>query len=474
MNSISMTNSYLELPPLFYEFCHAETYPQVELLLFNKPLAQELGIPLESFSPQDLAQIFSGQKLLTDLSPVALAYAGFQFGHPVPRLGDGRALLLGELNGQDLQLKGSGQTPFSRRGDGRSALGPVLREYIVSEFMHTIGIPTTRALAAVLTGEEVYRQFGSEPGAVFTRVALSHLRVGTFQYPFFKKDLASLESLFNYTLKRHYPHLLDLPLPERALRFLAEVAKKQGELIAQWSAVGFIHGVMNTDNCSVAGITIDYGPCAFMDEFKFHKVFSSIDEGGRYSYFNQVPIIQWNILRLADCLLSLISSEQEEAVKLVGNLLYPLLDEFPAIRMKALARKLGIDDYQAEDEKIVMMFLTYLEKESLDFTLAFRNLNKIHTGTFSFYPQTSEYQEFILAWRRRVQSVDSLDKINPLYIPRNHLVQQAIEHAYKGDLSFTQKLIDILKDPYTEKEELALFAAAPREEEKVLATFCGT
>ncbi|HLW57623.1 MAG TPA: YdiU family protein [Bacteriovoracaceae bacterium] len=474
MNPTPMANSYLNLPPIFYEYRQAEEFPNPKLILFNKSLAQELGFSFDDYSEEELAKIFSGQKLLKDSKPVALAYAGFQFGHPVPSLGDGRALLLGELKGHDLQLKGSGVTSFSRRGDGRSALGPVLREYIVSEFMNTIGIPTTRALAAVTTGENVFRQFGPEPGGIFTRVASSHLRVGTFQYAYFQNDKASLEKLLDYTVQRHYPELSDLSLKEKALQFLETVSKKQGELIAQWSAVGFIHGVMNTDNCSVAGITIDYGPCAFMDEFRFHKVFSSIDERGRYSFFNQVPIIQWNLLRLADCLLGFISEDQDEAVKIVEERLYPILSEFPKLRMKAFAKKLGINDYNDSDEELVMKFLSYLEKESLDYTLAFRYLETIHSGENIFYPHTNELQEFLKDWKQRVPKVPSLEKINPLYIPRNHLIQKAIDLAYQGDFNFTKELIQVLSDPFTERAEFSSFASPPREEEKVTATFCGT
>lgn len=469
-----MENSYLSLPPLFYQRVKASTFTKVSLLLFNENLSQQLGLELDGVCKEELADIFSGQKLLAGSMPIALAYAGYQFGHPVPLLGDGRAMLLGEMNGQDIQLKGSGQTPYSRRGDGLSELGPVLREYIVSEFMHTIGIPTTRALAAVLTGQDVYRQFGAVPGAVFTRVASSHLRVGTFQLASFNQDQEALIELLDYTVKRHYPHLSGLPLQQRALTFLAAVGEKQGELIAKWSSVGFIHGVMNTDNCSVAGITIDYGPCAFMDEFSFNKVFSSIDERGRYSYFNQVPIIQWNILRLADCLLPLISQNQEEAISLVENMLHPILGRFHHLRMKYLASKLGINDYQEEDEVLVMDFLKYLEESSLDFTLAFRNLWQIYNEENEFYPESIRLNSFIEQWKLRVKDISGLHLINPLYIPRNHLVQKAIELSYQGEMSFTHRLLEVLADPFTEREGFQEFSQPPKDSEKVLRTYCGT
>jgi len=469
-----MTNSYLSLPELFFERCQAASFPKVKLLLFNEALAQELGFPSNEYSQEDLAEIFSGQKLLNGSEPIALAYAGFQFAHPVPLLGDGRALLLGELNGFDIQLKGSGQTPFSRRGDGRSALGPVIREYIVSEFMNIVGIPTTRALSAVSTGENVYRQFGPEPGGVFTRVAASHLRVGTFQYLFFKKDEISLIELLNYTIDRHYPELKDLNQREKALGLLEEFAKRQGELIADWTKFGFIHGVMNTDNCSLAGITIDYGPCAFMDEFRFHQVFSSIDQRRRYSFFNQLPVIQWNILRLADCLLPLISDNEEEAIGLVEITLHPILNNFSRLRMTKVAHKLGINDYQDSDEKLVMDFLQYLEDESLDFTLGFRNLTELFYGNDSFYPKTEKLASFLSRWKKRVSQVDQLNSINPIYIPRNHLIQKAIDLSYMGDISFAKKLIEVLKDPFTAKEEYSEFSLPPKEHERVIQTFCGT
>jgi uncharacterized protein YdiU (UPF0061 family) len=473
--NFSLTNNYQTLPDLFYKKAEAASFPKARLLMFNDQLAQGLGFPLDTYSEEELAQLFSGQKLLPGSDPVALAYAGFQFGHAVESLGDGRALLLGELNGFDVQLKGSGQTPFSRRGDGLSALGPVVREYIVSEAMNRLGVPTTRALAMVGTGEEVYRQFGMESGGVFTRVAPSHIRVGTFQYFYFRNDLDSIKALFDYTINRHYPELKDLVSSrDKAIGLLLSFAKRQGDLIAQWTSLGFIHGVMNTDNCSLGGFTIDYGPCAFMDEFSFHKVFSSIDERGRYSFFNQVPIIQWNVLRLADTLLPLISDNQDEAIKIVEKEIVPILLTFPKLRMEKLGKKLGIDNYQDSDEALVMAFLTYLEEESLDFTLGFRNLPDLYHGNQSFYPQNKKLESFLTTWKSRVKDVGHLNTINPIYIPRNHLVQKAIDFAYKGDMSFTKEFMNVLSDPFVEKEEFAQFSLPPKKEERVERTFCGT
>jgi len=390
-------------------------------------------------------------------------------------LGDGRALLLGEVNGFDIQLKGSGQTHFSRRGDGRSALGPVLREYIVSEAMHSLGVPTTRALCAVTTGEEVYRQDGAEPGGIFTRVSPSHIRVGTFQYFAFQSDIESQKLLVDYTLKRHYPKLLELPsYKEKALELLKKIIEGQPRLIGQWSALGFIHGVMNTDNFSLAAVTIDYGPCAFMDEFKFHKVFSSIDQRGRYSFFNQVPIAQWNILRLADCLLPFINEKQEQAVKEMEEYIVDLFPIFERERMTKLAEKLGIQDYQASDEKLVMSFLKYLEDEALDFTLAFRELPELFVGESQYLPQTQALQNFVAEWKSRVLRVDHLNQINPIYIPRNHQIQKAIEDAYQGNFSHFHTLLKVTNEPFVTRDEFEDFALAPKPEQRVCQTFCGT
>ncbi len=475
MSTFSFENSYLNLPSAFYERVRAEQFSRPELLQFNHELAKSLGFPSREFSTEELANFFAGQKLLPGSKPIALAYAGFQFGHPVPVLGDGRAMLLGELKGFDVQLKGSGKTPFSRRGDGLSALGPVVREYLVSEAMFVLGVPTTRALAAVRTGEEVFRQFGPEPGGVFTRVAGSHIRVGTFQYFSFKKDLSSLKILLDYTIKRHYPELSHLSnLREKCLSLLKAFSLRQGNLIAQWSGLGFIHGVMNTDNCFLSGETVDYGPCAFMDEFRFHKVFSSIDERGRYSFFNQVPIIQWNILRLADCLIPLISDDEKEAITLVEKEVIPLLEEFPQMRTREFAKKLGIHDFKAEDESLVMDFLTFLEEESMDFTLSFRNLTKLYEGDFSFYGESRKIKDFTSKWLARNPKTENLDQLNPLYIPRNHLVQKAIELSYKGDDSFFKRFNEVLRKPFEERPGCEEFTLPPQESEKVLRTFCGT
>ena len=472
---INFSNTYEQLPENFYEKVDPEKFQNPELICFNKQLASELEIKYDGASDKELAQIFSGQTILSGSSPLAMAYAGFQFGHPVPQLGDGRAQLLGELKGYDIQLKGSGRTKFSRQGDGRSALGPVLREYIVSEAMYRLGVPTTRALCAVTTGESVFRQDGPEPGGILTRVAASHIRVGTFQYFAFQNDQESIKTLLDYTIQRHYPELMKhSSYKEKSIQLLKNLIEKQSDLIAKWSALGFIHGVMNTDNFSVAGITIDYGPCAFMDEFKFEKVFSSIDRNGRYSFFNQVPIAKWNILRLAECFLPLIDKNQDVATKIIEDEILDQFQQFDDKRMSRFAEKLGIQDYQKSDESLVLSFLNYLEKESLDFTLAFRNLAELFSGKSSFYPQTQALADFIEKWKRRVFSVDHLHGINPIYIPRNHLIQQVIDDAYDGNVDSFHKLLEITSKPYEEVEKHGEFARAPKPNERVYQTFCGT
>lgn len=474
---INFENTYSQLPEQFFQKTTPQGYQNPKLIAFNKSLADELEINYQNVSKSEIAEIFSGNKILAGSDPLAMAYAGFQFGHPVAQLGDGRAHLLGETKGFDIQLKGSGQTRFSRRGDGKSALGPVLREYLVSEAMHALGVPTTRALCAISTGEDILRQFGAEPGGVFTRVAASHLRVGTFQYFFFQKDIESMKTLLDYTIDRHYPEISKSSNDrDKSLTLLKSLTLKQADLIAKWSGLGFIHGVMNTDNFSLAGITIDYGPCAFMDEFHFHKVFSSIDHHGRYSFWHQVPIAQWNILRLADCLLPLISEDQEEAINAVEEHLKPLQDEFKIRRLKEFARKLGIDDYQESDEDLIMEFLNYLEKEDLDFTLSFRRLPKLYQDNLSGYPETPELNSFLEKWKKRVseEQVNKLDQVNPIYIPRNHQIQKAIDQAYKGDFEHFHLLHEVTKSPFIEKPEWNQFALTPEQSEKVQHTFCGT
>jgi uncharacterized protein YdiU (UPF0061 family) len=460
---IKFENTYSKLGAQFFEEVHFPKFKNPELLQFNEELAADLGLDTKGYSKTELALIFSGQKLLEGSEPLAMAYAGHQFANFVPQLGDGRAALLGESKGLDIQLKGAGQTYFSRRGDGRSALGPVIREYLVSEAMHQLRVPTTRALAAVLTNETVQRNY-PEPGGIFTRVAESHLRVGTFQYFAAREDHKSLKVLVDYAISRHYPDAKD------PLDFLLAVAKKQAELVANWMGLGFIHGVMNTDNSSIAGITIDYGPCAFIDEFDFQKTFSSIDRDKRYAYINQGPITQWNILRLAECLIPLIDEDSEKAVKLVQESLEFLPAYIKNKITEKISAKLGL---RAPNEKLCNLFLTYLQENKLDFTLSFRNLALLKEEGQTFYPKTKLLEEFESEWLEQ-GSTEGLDLINPLYIPRNHQVQRVIDDVYKGDHSSFKDFLEVLKNPFEKNERLHHFHLPPKEEEKVTETFCGT
>ena len=467
------SNTYSKLPDRFFERIQPEAFKSPELIAYNESLGQELG--LSDYSRDDLAQIFSGQKILDGSEPLAQAYAGFQFGHPNPQLGDGRAHLLGEMNGFDIQLKGSGRTKFSRQGDGRSALGPVIREYLVSEAMYHLGVPTTRALAAVRTGEEVARQFGHEPGGIFTRVASSHLRVGHFQYFMFLEDIEGIETLLDYTLKRHYPELNEIKdRSQQVIGFLKALAKKQSKLVSKWTALGFIHGVMNTDNCSVAGITIDYGPCAFMEAFQLHKTFSSIDHNGRYSYWNQVPIAQWNLLRLADTLLPLVNENNEKAVATVSEEIEPIFKEFEKDRLDALASKLGLQDITLESTDVIERFMKYLETEKLDFTLGFRNLPQLYNGDYSFYPESPLLKIFVDEWKKLNPNIESLNEINPLFIPRNHLVQRAIDQSYEGKDELFHELNEVFKKPFKEQASYSEYTNPASVDEAVKETFCGT
>ena len=464
-------SSYAKLPDRFYEQIKPEVYQDSELVLYNPDLATELDLNIDH---DEMLRICSGQSQLGNSPAIALAYAGAQFGHFVPELGDGRAHLIGEAQGYDIQLKGSGRTRFSRGGDGRSALGPVIREFLVSEAMHALGIPTTRSLCMITTGEKVMRQYGAEPGGVLARVASSHIRVGTFQYFSSRADHEALDILLDYTLRRHYPEIRHESLSDRCLSLLQSFAKRQRDLVASWYEVGFIHGVMNTDNCALAGITIDYGPCAFLDEFQFHKVFSSIDAQGRYAYGNQMPIIEWNILRLADCLLPLIADDQQIAISKVKEVLSETLMTFPQTIYQLYARKLGVDNYAETDGALVIDFLQYLEDNALDFTLAFSNLESLYSGECDFYPETKELHEFVTKWKSFSPNLSELNKTNPKLIPRNHQIQNVIDQAYKNNYDPLREMWEALKTPYVVSDEHIRFLTPPEPDERVYQTFCGT
>jgi uncharacterized protein YdiU (UPF0061 family) len=472
---VNFVNSYIRLPNRFYAQVEPAGSPAPSLLAWNKSLARQLGLGDLADDPERLAQWFGGNELLPGSQPIALAYAGHQFGYFVPQLGDGRALLLGELlssqDGRryDLQLKGGGQTPFSRSGDGKAALGPVIREYLVSEAMHRMGVPTTRALAAVQTGEWVRRET-LQPGGVLTRVAASHIRVGTFEYFSVRRDLEALQLLLDYAIERHYPEAAQAESP--TLAFFSAVIERQAALVAHWMDVGFIHGVMNTDNMAISGETIDYGPCAFMDEFDYEKVFSSIDRDGRYAYGEQAGIAQWNLARLAECLMRLEDDKSGFESQLIS---FEKL--FRQNYLQRMTRKLGLEKTETGDEQLVMDWLDYLQQNQLDYTLSFRQLADclLHKDSVTF-------GDFEQRWKKRLtqqaispqQVRDKMNAVNPLFIPRNHQLERAIEAAIEGDLSVVNDMQQALQQPFTEQPEYTAYAEAPRKEERVLQTFCGT
>ena len=465
-------SSYTDLPDHAYAQIETRSASSPTLLAWNTNLARELGLDSLADTDDERARLFSGGGDTS--AALALAYAGHQFGQFVPQLGDGRAALLGEviLSGGDrfdIQLKGSGRTPYSRGGDGRSALGPVIREYVVSEAMHALGVPTTRALAAVATGEKVARQ-SLEPGGVFTRVASSHLRVGTFEYFAARGDTETLKALADYALLRHYPDRADGAAPYLAL--FNEVAKRQAVLVAHWMSIGFIHGVMNTDNTSVSGETIDYGPCAFMDEFRHDKVFSSIDRFGRYAYGNQPPIAQWNLARFAETLLLLDDNKEayEAALRDFGG-------SYETAYMGRMRAKLGLSTEDPDDVSLVSDWLDALQTAGADFALAHRELAERYAAD-----ESVEFGEVEECWRTRVavegftrdQVRDRMHGVNPLYIPRNHRVEEAIQGAYAGDLTVFHELVAVLAKPFEEQAGRERYAEPPRPEERVTQTFCGT
>lgn len=492
-------NSYARLPERFYASVYPEAVSGPVLIAFNGPLAKNLGLTLDETDKGRLAAIFSGNVLPPGASPLAMAYAGHQFGNFVPQLGDGRAILLGEVVDQDgvrrdIQLKGAGPTPFSRRGDGRAALGPVLREYIVSEAFAALGIPATRALAAVLTGDPVQRET-MLPGAVFTRVAASHVRVGTFQYFAARGDEEAIRALADYVIDRHDPDLKAADNPYLAL--LTRVAERQAALIARWLGVGFIHGVMNTDNMTISGETIDFGPCAFLDEYDHMKVFSSIDQQGRYAYRNQPGIGQWNMARLAECLLPLIDADQDRAVEAANDVLKKFSETFQKSWAAVFRKKLGLTTEEAEDGDLAQTLLAAMQEGRADFTLTFRRLCavaeadagndaaaklKAEAAFLEGFAPWQKAEAWLPLWRERLARDPSggadraaaMRAVNPAIIPRNHRIEEAIVAAGEGDLTPFQRLLAAVGAPYEDRPEFAAYADAPKDEERVLRTFCGT
>jgi uncharacterized protein YdiU (UPF0061 family) len=483
-------NTYARDLDGFYVSWQAAQAAQPRLIKFNRALAEELGLDARALNSEQGARIFAGNEIPAGALPLAQAYAGHQFGGFVPRLGDGRALLLGEVidrygRRRDIQLKGSGRTPFSRAGDGRAALGPVLREYLIGEAMHALDIPTTRALAAVVTGEPVFREQGALPGAVLTRVAASHVRVGTFQFFAARGEQDKVRRLADYVIERHYPELKDHANP--CLGLLECVRDRQAALIANWMHVGFIHGVMNTDNCSVSGETIDYGPCAFMDEYNPAQVFSSIDEMGRYAYANQPRIALWNLTRLAECLLPLFSDDKDKAIEQAQFILGDFAEKFTTAYQSGLRKKIGLFTTQDGDEALVQDLLDAMAKNEADFTLTFRRLSDAtaNAGDDSVRAQFTDpavFDEWATRWRKRLadepqsssERQAAMRAVNPAFIPRNHRVEAVIAAAVDGDYKPFDELLTVLSKPYEDQPEYAAYTEPPLPDQRVFRTFCGT
>jgi uncharacterized protein YdiU (UPF0061 family) len=484
-------NTYARLPDRFYARVAPTPVRAPRLIRLNTELAVDLGLDPEWLAGPRGLEALAGQRVPDAAEPIALAYAGHQFGHFVPQLGDGRAVLLGEIVDRqgvrrDVQLKGSGPTPFSRRGDGRAALGPVLREYVVSEAMNVLGIPTTRSLAAVMTGETVARET-ELPGAVLTRIATSHIRVGTFQFFAARRDLEGLRLLADHVIARHYPEATHSN--SRYLSLLELVTLRQADLIARWLLVGFIHGVMNTDNMSIAGETIDYGPCAFMDEYDPGKVFSSIDRRGRYAYANQPRIATWNLARLAETLLPLIDEDQQKAVQQVENVLEGFSTRFEANYSAGMRQKLGLSTVEDGDMGLVGEFLDLLATNQVDFTIAFRRLSDAADDVAAKDELRGLFQDgpgFDAWWVRRRERVARepeavenrrmrMRAVNPAFIPRNHRIEEMIQAATEtNDFALFHEILSVLARPFDDQPGFARYQESPLPHERVCQTFCGT
>ncbi len=480
---------YHQLGGAFYQQTLPVPVKAPKLLLWNDALAAELNI---SFNPQTddtlLSKIFSGNKIVEGAIPLAQAYSGHQFGHFNPQLGDGRAHLLGELkdingNVRDIQLKGSGITRFSRQGDGRCALGPALREFIMSEAMYALGVPTTRCLAVVATGEQVYRE-RPYPGAIVTRVASSHIRVGTFQYFAMRKEVDSLTKLVDFAINRHFPSIKPEQAgqltSEQVLAFFTAVSEKQIPLILSWMRVGFIHGVMNTDNTAISGETIDFGPCAMMNNYHRETVFSSIDKYGRYAFGEQMTIMMWNMTRFAETLLPLVSDDEQQAVELLQPLLSSLHQKLMQGYLEMMAAKLGIDVLTEQDNALITELIEILESQRLDYTQTFVKLTKALVDEELHHEFKASLGEWFARWLKRVSSDKEnaqkiMQKHNPLLIPRNHHVEAVLKESQEtGDLSALQQFLAVLKQPYSQLADTHLYQDAPLDNDENYHTFCGT
>lgn len=493
-------NSYARELPGLYAHWNPTPAAAPKLLYLNQELAHTLGVDLSALDQPGIANLFAGNVLPDGAAPLAQAYAGHQFGHFSPQLGDGRALIIGEIIDRqgsrwDIAFKGSGRTPFSRNGDGKAAVGPMLREVLIGEAMHALGIPTTRALAVVATGEPVYRE-EALPGAVLTRVAASHIRVGTFEYFAARGELEQVKKLADYTIARHYPHLINEP--ERILEFFRCVSERQAALIAQWMNVGFIHGVMNTDNMTLSGETIDYGPCAFMEAYHPNTVFSSIDQQGRYAYGNQPLIARWNLARLAETLLPLLSDDETHAITLATDVINAFPERYQHHWLQGLRAKMGLhrssDEDNLHDMTLAQDWLTLLQDNKVDYTLAWRYLAETADGNEaplqSLFNNVEGLQTWLSRWRLRCEKDDAqpapeppkgsrahtMRSVNPWVIPRNHRVEEALKAASnEGNLAPFEQLLEALQQPYDEASTRAHLAEpAPESVTACYKTFCGT
>ena len=474
--TFNLNNSYAKELHEISEKCIPTGFKQAEFLLKNYDLAEKLGFTRNFLDSKECLNIFSGNSLLKNSQPIAQGYSGHQFGHFNPQLGDGRAILLGEIDEMDIQLKGIGQTPYSRRGDGKSALSPVLREYVISEFMHAVKIPTTRSLFALKTNENVMRET-ELPGGVLTRVAKSHIRIGTFEFAKTKNN-ETLKTLADYSINRHYPELNKTD--NKYLSFFATVCDKQASLVAKWMSLGFVHGVMNTDNMTISGETIDYGPCAFMDRYNPNAVFSSIDANGRYAYQNQPAILVWNLAKFAESLIPLINENKEVSIKQLTEVLQLVTPSYQEYFYKEFCQKLGLESVSNQNIKLIEGYLKILDSGSIDFTLSFRDLSKIFNENLlpknSIFAKSKGFNDWYLKWKKEINQNEISDELNlnnPCYIPRNHLIENALIRAIEGDMSEINFMINLFESPYIEKNIPQKYLM-PSSSGEQYVTFCGT
>ena len=481
-------NSFARSLEGFFKPCQAEPATAPTLLQFNHALAKELGLDPVALDSEAGLAIFSGNATPEGSEPLAQAYAGHQFGGFSPQLGDGRALLLGEVidtqqRRRDIQLKGSGRTPFSRGGDGLAAIGPVLREYLIGEAMHALGVPTTRALAAVATGKHVYREIAL-PGAILTRIAASHIRVGTFQYAGARGDILKVRELADYAIQRHYPDTSDAENPY--LAFFAAVADAQAALVARWMNIGFIHGVMNTDNMTISGETIDYGPCAFMDKYAASTVFSSIDQYGRYAYANQPEILTWNLARLAETLIPHVDTKKERAIELLTETIECIQPLYESYWLSGMRSKIGLTMEDILDEELINDLLKIMEAGQADFTLVFRRLSKTLQGDSdavrNLFKEPDAFNAWVVRWQKRLEQEDivaettaqAMDRVNPIYIPRNHKVEESLAAAVNQDMRPFTKLLEVVIQPFDEVAGNEAYTEPAPATNRRYQTFCGT